>query len=172
MLSMLGCITSHSFTPVSGVKNSDDGDRESEELQRCREEIRVLKRALKKSRKQSRDLECQNHTLTSTFEALMDKARSDSDADPRATFSEVFDELVMAPGTKDVSSTGEWSEMPSYEYGFMKNAVQYAKKAYSHRTKEHPNDPITGKWNVKSHEFRTDSNGQTKTSGFNASGKV
>ena len=50
----------------------------------------------------------------------MDKARSDSDADPRATFSEVFDELVMAPGTKDVSSTGEWSEMPSYEYGFMK----------------------------------------------------
>ena len=51
MLSMLGCITSHSFTPVSGVKNSDDGDRESEKNSSAAvKKIRVSEACFEKSR--------------------------------------------------------------------------------------------------------------------------
>ena len=170
LLGMLGCIASRSFTPVNGVKNFDDGDKESE--------LEALKRALAKSRAQSRNLKRQNHVLmseihalNSTLEAWMDKIRSDSDADPRATWQEVYDEFAFAPGTKDVSFKGQGSEK-SYLNGFMKNAAQYFKLAYNDYTEKHPNEPINGNWNFASRESRTDSTGQTKTSGFNASGKV
>ena len=54
MLCMFGCIAPYSFTPVSGVKNPDDGDKE---------EIMALKAALAKASAQCRDLKDQIHGL-------------------------------------------------------------------------------------------------------------